>query len=152
MMPYSLVSGAVSNSSYKLATTVKDGGGYLVKTKSWVQDKDAAGNKIPGQGNTLEQNVAVDYLTARAFLSKDGKTIYIPFINKSQAQRDVKIKLLGKKIDGETMEILSISGALQDQNTFARPFKVTPQSTKVKAGQVISLPGYSTGVVKLNIK
>ncbi|CAL1516829.1 hypothetical protein [Chitinophaga sp. MM2321] len=149
---YSLVAGAVKNSAERLATTVKNNGGYIVKTATWIQDKDNKGNLVPGQGATKVIDVDVDYITAFSYLSKDGKTIYVPFINKSQAARDIRIDIKGVSLQGATAELSHISGSLYAKNTVEAPDNVVPVTSKVAVNNAINVPAYAVGVIKISIK
>ncbi|MCX7013022.1 MAG: hypothetical protein NTW86_10785, partial [Candidatus Sumerlaeota bacterium] len=76
---YSLIGGAVKNSSQKLKVEVTNAGGHILKYKAWTEEpKGARDEETPGQGGTENVDILIEDVTARAFLSKDGKTIYAP--------------------------------------------------------------------------
>ncbi len=149
---YSLVAGAVKNSSSRLATEVRNNGGYIVKTAAWIQNKDDKGNLIPGKGETKVIDVNVDYITASAFLSRDGNTIYVPFINKSQAARDIRLDITGVSLRGATAELQRISGPLFGRNSIKEPDNIVPVTSKVAVNSAINVPAYTVGVIKVRIK
>ncbi|CAL1516828.1 carboxypeptidase regulatory-like domain-containing protein [Chitinophaga sp. MM2321] len=149
---YSLVAGAVKNASDRLTTTVKNNGSYTMKTAAWIQNKDGQGKLIPGKGEAKVIDVDVDYITASSFLSKDGNTLYVPFVNKSQAARDIKLAIAGVTLKGATAELQHISGPLFGRNTVKEPAHIVPVTTKVAVNGNIKVPAYAVGVIKISIK
>ncbi len=93
--------------------------------------------------------ISVEQLSARAYLSKDGFTISIPFVNQNATAVDVILNLNGAAVTG-TAQIQWISGALLDKNTVTAPYTISPVSTSFSAGEVITLPAYSIGVIEIN--
>ena len=130
---FSMVAGAMNNSGYKLGIVTKDDQVYTERTNMWIPERDKSGKIVTGKGSVQNVNVEVEELTARAFLGKDGRTIYIPFVNKSQAQKLIRLDIKGKNLAGTSAEVQSISGALTDKNNAAEPFKVTPATYQTAA-------------------
>ncbi|MCX7011222.1 MAG: hypothetical protein NTW86_01415, partial [Candidatus Sumerlaeota bacterium] len=52
---------------------------YCCRREAWTEEpKGARDEETPGQGGTENVDILIEDVTARAFLSKDGKTIYAP--------------------------------------------------------------------------
>jgi hypothetical protein len=105
----------------------------------------SANNVLTYKPNTP---ISVEQLSARAYLSKDGFTISIPFVNQNATAVDVILNVNGAAVSG-TAQIQCISGALLNKNTVTAPNTVSPVTTSVSASGVMTLPAYSVGVIEI---
>ncbi|MGE5549740.1 MAG: alpha-L-arabinofuranosidase C-terminal domain-containing protein [Bacteroidota bacterium] len=133
---FSMIGGAIANSAQHLGITVKNDQVYLARPL------------MSGNFDATDP-VQISELTARALLGKDGRTIFVPFVNSSQRAKKVALELTGASLEGRTVEVRYIAGQLTDRNTREEPDKVKPVTLKLAADGVFELPAYSTGVIKL---
>lgn len=151
---FATICNALKDSAYRLGVTTANNPTF--RARPGVNGSDC-GNVIKEgvyDGNGVP--VAFDYvnveeLTARALLAKDGKTIYVPFVNKRSAPLAVRLNPGGISLAGKMALITSISGNLKDRNDVQNPDRVIPVKTYQAADGVIQLPPYATGVIAVPI-
>jgi alpha-L-arabinofuranosidase len=147
---YAMAAGTARDSASKLGVKVEGGGGTIFKIPSWVADRDSSGHRIPGKGSTHQIDVQVDYLTAHAFLAKDGHTIKVVFINKEAKPKRVALAIDGREIGATPVHLTAISGRLLDRNTLEQPTRIAPITSNFAGSDPVSIPGYSIGVITID--